>query len=289
MASSVGPASVAALSREHPEWRPWLSLLEETWREARAAAWSEMLSSIVRRDNGAARASDAPLLAHTTINLDPRPVRNWARRLFGVGASGKAGTAAAGAISAIFEAALCDDGQRLDALAGRLDMDAGRMRALAPLLISPFLFACGRAWSVPDRWPRSYCPICGGWPTLAESRGLERARRLRCARDGADWPGEWLRCIYCGTTDHGALESLASEDTRDPRRAETCTRCHGYLKAITTLMPATAADIALADLATVELDVAAAGHGYARPAGPAYDPGVEVIEGGRGARRSWMQ
>jgi FdhE protein len=287
MANPIGASSVAALSREHPEWRPWLSLLEETWRETRVPAWPEMLSGVVR-DDGATRPSNAPLLAHTTIHLDPRPARDWARRLFGVGASGNAGTAAASAISVIFEAALCDDGKRLDALAGRLEMDIGRMRALAPLLVSPFLLACGQAWSVPTGWAQPYCPICGGWPTLAESRGLERARRLRCARDGSDWPGEWLRCVYCGTGEHSALESLASEDTRDPRRAETCTRCRGYLKTITTLIPATATDLAVADLATVELDVAATGHGYARPAGPAYDPAVEVVEGRRRALASWI-
>ena len=31
-----------------------------------------------------------------------------------------------------------------------------------------------------------------------ERRGLERACVLRCGRCGADWPWEWLRCVFCG-------------------------------------------------------------------------------------------
>ena len=290
MAKRTGPGSIEALSREHPEWRPWLSLLEETWREAGDPAWFEMVPRVGSRGGDQRGPSDAPLLAHATVYLDVRPARRWAHRLFGRGASGTARTGAAAALVALFQAALCDDGSQLDMLADGLDMTPNRMRALAPLLVSPFLLACGHAWSadVPAGWTQLYCPICGGWPTLAESRGLQHARRLRCARDGSDWAGEWLRCVYCATREHTALGSLASEDTRDPRRAETCTVCRGYLKVIATFMPAVAADLALADLETVELDVAAGAHGYTRPAGPAYAPRVEVVERSRSVLASWL-
>jgi formate dehydrogenase maturation protein FdhE len=81
---------------------------------------------------------------------------------------------------------------------------------------------------------------------------------------------------------------LTAENARDPRRADTCSVCRGYLKVVSTLTPSAAADIALADLTTVELDLAAAEHGYTRPAGPAVAPRVRVLE--RPGRRlvSWL-
>ena len=33
-------------------------------------------------------------------------------------------------------------------------------------------------------WQQGYCPICGGWPLLAELRGIELAQYLRCAACG---------------------------------------------------------------------------------------------------------
>jgi FdhE protein len=291
MAPQIGPVpSLEALTREHPEWRPWLSLLEETWREARDVAWSKMVPKMASRDGVTPRPTDVPLLANVIVRLDRRRARRWARQLFGAGASDDAGKAAAAEAGALFEAALRDDGERLDALARRLEVTTTLMRALAPLLVTPFLLACGRAWraAVPATWAEPYCPVCGGWPTLAESRGLEQARRLRCGRDGSDWHGEVLRCVYCGTREHTALGALASEYTRDPRRAETCTVCRGYLKVVSTLTPVSVADLALADLGTVELDVAAAAHGYTRPAGTASTPRIEVVERRGRVLSSWL-
>jgi len=48
-------------------------------------------------------------------------------------------------------------------------------------------------------WSRCDCPVCGAAPALAESRGLEQQRFLRCLRCGAGWPGNRLR----GRSFHG--------------------------------------------------------------------------------------
>src|SRR5438552_1345771 len=61
------------------------------------------------------------------------------------------------------------------------------------------LRACGRQLQthIPSGWSRGYCPVCGAWPVLAELRGLERTRCLRCGRCGVDWQRPWLACVYC--------------------------------------------------------------------------------------------
>ena len=65
--------------------------------------------------------------------------------------------------------------------------------------------------------------------------------------------------------------------------------CRGYLKTVTTLTPTSADDLALLDLATVELDVAAIEHGYARPAGPALPLGARVATSRAGGLAGWWR
>jgi FdhE protein len=128
----------------------------------------------------------------------------------------------------------------------------------------PLLQACARRWSshVPRAWAPGFCPVCGAWPALAEERGLERERRLRCTRCGGDWRTEWLRCPFCGTHDHLRLGALVPGGGAPTRKAETCGVCRRYVKAVTTLAATPPADVSLQDLATVDLDVAALSHGY---------------------------
>lgn len=167
---------------------------------------------------------------------------------------------------------MSDDVARLASLAATAAADAGALRAVGQALAMSVLQPCAAevAAHVPPGWARGYCPVCGAWPTLAEERGLERARRLRCARCGADWWTAPLACPYCGSFDHTRLGSLRPQAAGDTRRVDTCASCRGYLKSVATLTALPAADVALADLATVELDVAALEQGYARPADPGY-------------------
>ena len=43
-------------------------------------------------------------------------------------------------------------------------------------------------------WQQGYCPICGGWPLLAELRGIELAQYLRCAACGSGWRSRRMFC-----------------------------------------------------------------------------------------------
>ncbi|MGH7278186.1 MAG: formate dehydrogenase accessory protein FdhE, partial [Candidatus Rokuibacteriota bacterium] len=131
-------------------------------------------------------------------------------------------------------------------------------------------------------WSQGYCPVCGGWPTLAEARGLERSRQLRCGPCGGDWRTTWLRCPYCGNDDHHRLGSLVPDGGGETRKVETCEGCRGYIKTLATLTPRAGAGVMLEDLATVDLDVAALEQGYERPQPRAVDVRLIPRE-----RRGW--
>jgi FdhE protein len=179
---------------------------------------------------------------------------------------------------AFLEAAVCQDLARVGTLAADAGVDSSALGALTGLAATPLLLACGRhlAGQVAPEWNHGYCPVCGAWPALIEIRGLDRSRRLRCARCGGDWRIDWQRCPFCGETSHERLGALVSETHGDTRKAETCETCRAYVKAVTTLQARPAEGVALEDLTTVELDVAALEQGYARPERPGYALGARL-------------
>ncbi len=103
-------------------------------------------------------------------------------------------------------------------------------------------------------WPRGDCPVCGASPALAESRGLEQRRFLRCDRCGAGWPSSRLRCPFCGEDDHHALRTLFAEDDQERCRLVLCDGCGGRLKVITSLAPLSHPGLVLAQLTMLYLD-----------------------------------
>jgi len=281
LAPASGPA-LAELARSRAEWRPWLLVLEAVRDATADSAWEEAVPAAT-----AAPDPRTPLLAGATLTVPARRLRPWLTALLerAAGAGGRAATlaAAAGAdadqLAALFEAGLEQDTERVAALADTLGADPQALQAVAAVAPWPLLHACARRWKarVAPGWDAGFCPVCGAWPLLAEARGLERARRLRCTRCAADWGAEWLRCPYCDTREHERLGALVPEEGPETRRVETCAVCRGYLKTITTLAATPAEDLGLLDLTTVELDVAAVAAGYARPARPACELGIRLV------------
>ncbi len=273
-----------SLARATPEWRTWLGLLAETLRGVSDPGWDSIGPSLAPT-----RAAAAPLLAEAEITLDLGLAREWLGRLLETAArAGGPGAASLhGATDRLdsrrfLEAAVCQDLEAVASLGTDSGADPKALGALAGLAVMPLLQACGRrlaAGHVPATWAHGYCPICGAWPLLAEIRGLERSVRLRCGRCGGDWRSEWLRCPYCGTADHERLGSLVSDSHGETRKVETCEECRGYLKTLTTLQPWAPETVALEDLATIDLDVAALGRGYTRPERPGYVLGARLVEG----------
>jgi FdhE protein len=276
----VAPSvSLAELARSRAEWRPWLDVLEAVREGARDPAWEAAVPT---------PGSDAvPVLTGATVTLPARQLSRWLAHLLtrAAGGGGPAASLAAVAtagpdhLAAVFEAGLEQDTERLTMLAEALGADASALQAVAAVAPVPLLRACARRWAgrVPPAWDGGHCPVCGGWPLLAEARGLERTRRLRCGRCAADWATAWLRCPFCDTREHERLGALVAEDAPETRRVETCEVCRGYVKTITTLAATPAEDLGLLDLTTVELDVAAVAAGYARPTRPACGLGVRLV------------
>jgi FdhE protein len=126
-------------------------------------------------------------------------------------------------------------------------------------------------------WLPGYCPVCGGWPRLAELRGVELSRFLRCSGCGSAWRWRRIGCPYCGTEDFRELRTL-QVDGEQRFRVSVCERCTGYLKVGNAFDPPPAVLLALDDLASLHLDVAAIERGYRRPDGSGFSIELAVPE-----------
>ena len=111
-------------------------------------------------------------------------------------------------------------------------------------------------------WNRGYCPACGSWPALAEVVGGHRV--LRCSFCALAWELATYACIYCGE-DAEPFVTAAPDEERKDRRVEICKGCAGYLKTVDVLELSPFPLLAIADLETMDLDLAAMERGYGRP------------------------
>jgi FdhE protein len=292
---SIGSVGIAArfpggeAAEVDPAWRPWLEMLEIALDEP-AHAWDSGLR--VR----SAREMNAPLLEGAELRIDAGRARALVRRLAKIaGVIGEKGADAAvapnriGAVDAIdaidasdaievIRATITRDEVALSAIAERCGASIDAMAVVAQMAAMPALQAAARALGTngADEWRRGYCPVCGAWPSMAEIRGIERARHLRCGSCSADWSMPLLRCAFCDETDHEKLGSLVPEGAERRRHVETCESCHGYLKAVTTFDALPFRALVLLDLDTIPLDLVAQDRGYARPEWSGWSPDVRV-------------
>ena len=263
------------LAQHYPEWQPSLQLWQAILYALDDPVWEAAVPPLCPD-----RPAAAPLLTGMVCHVDARRVGRWVRSLAKLARQNTAPGQAAllrmdvhqEDVLALLEAALGQDHTRLSTLAEARGAPPHALAAMAHLAVMPLLQACGGrlASQVPHVWPYGYCPLCGAWPTLAEVRGLEHTRTLRCARCGAAWPTPWLHCPYCGEMDHQRLGVLLPEQHGMTGQIDTCATCKGYLKTHTTLQALPAYAVALQDLATIALDVAALDRGYTRPERPGY-------------------
>jgi FdhE protein len=276
---------IAELERLHPEWAPWLVVIHEVLEAVQDSRWDGAVphGNISRSDN-------VPLLARAAVEPDTRMIGRLFVNLMQT--AGRAGTAAMADLQGVptaetdaldvFCAALNRDNDRLDEFASEASVDPQAFRAIAALLPVPFLHACNRRWSssLTEGWIKGYCPVCGAWPAFAEVCGIERSRFLRCGNCGGAWQVHCLSCPYCSMADHNQLASLAPEKSGSKSVIDVCNACRGYLKVFMTLRASQPADVILDDLASVELDLAAAGRGYKRPPGSGYELRVRLADYG---------
>jgi FdhE protein len=114
-------------------------------------------------------------------------------------------------------------------------------------------------------WGRGYCPTCGAWPVLAEQRGLEQLRYLRCGLCASSWEVDRLLCPFCTTRDFHVLGYLQVEGEEPRQRIATCDACQSYLKLRSTLTPLSTPQLLAEEIALVHLDLIAMDKGYSPP------------------------
>jgi FdhE protein len=154
-------------------------------------------------------------------------------------------------------AVLSDRREEMDEQAARLGFDEALTRSVLRLALMPPLSSLTKwlaSLGPAERWTRSNCPNCGGPPSLAESRGLEQRRYLRCGLCAAEWLGDRLRCPFCGEIDHRQLRYRFVEGEQDRRRLAVCDSCGGRLRVMATLAPISAPGLLVAELETAYLE-----------------------------------
>jgi FdhE protein len=227
-------------------------------------------------------ARGVPALAAEPI---PLPVQMLLRPLLTLCSELSAGGAAEAAdhIRSAIESGNIEAGSLLAASLAR-DQHAIRQgavhRGLAPdlvwlvaeLAVSPFAHALQRTLlagsadaaiaGAREAWDRGYCLACGSWPALAEVVGGHRL--LRCSFCAAAWELNTYACVYCGESGEAFVTAAPDEERKD-RRVEVCSSCAGYLKTVDVAALSPFPLLAIADLETMDLDVAAMERGYSRP------------------------
>ena len=253
---------IDAVRNQNPESERWLALVEAAFAESGSdGAWGDAVLTILEE-----RPARAPILHQAQIAVRRRVLHRWVREVLDLASTD-------GSLEPVelLEAALCQDDSRLE---------TPELRVAAQMAALPLLQTCGRALAaqVPSSWWEGYCPVCGAWPTLAEFRGLERKRWLRCGRCATGWEVAWLRCPFCDETQHANLGYLAPEEGETTRKVEVCDTCKGYVKAEPTVKHLAPWEIVLDDLATVPLEVAALDRGYHRPERPGFALEARIVE-----------
>jgi FdhE protein len=277
---------LTGLQHERPEWRAWLGLLGEVRRALDEATRNPAVVLTGTDDAGAPRSAEAPLLQGRTLELDARRLERLMHRLIetatqaGVGGTASLGEYRPGRSEAVrlIAAAVRQDQRDIAEIASQAGLNSAALASVVHLASLPVLHACGRLLQsrVSPGWAHGYCPVCAAWPTLAELRGLDRSRRLRCVRCTAEWEVEPLWCIYCGEREHRRLGSLVLEAPGEMHKVETCDSCQGYIKSVATLQAIPPFELLLQDLETVELDIVARERGFGRPEGSGFVLEVRV-------------
>jgi FdhE protein len=140
---------------------------------------------------------------------------------------------------------------------------------VAELAVSPFAYALQRLLLAQEglasalaEWHHGYCPACGSWPALAEVVGGHRT--LRCSFCAAAWELRTYSCVYCQESGESFV-TAAPDEQRTDRRVELCRACGGYLKTVDVPELSPFPLLAIADLETMDLDLAAMENNYRRP------------------------
>lgn len=231
-------------------------------------------------------AAGVPLLRGAPLALDGAGLRARYLRLCGALLAQPAGDDAATARRTALEGlrAAVQRGQLdIGALAGEIihgdpraiatqadhhGLDAGLAATLLRWTLLPLLEALALHLApLRERslWEHGYCPTCGAWPLLAEQRGIEQMRILRCGLCGSGWSCSRVQCPFCATRLPADLQYFYAAEQEATQRVATCERCHRYIKVIATLTAVPTPQLCVLDLQTLHLDLLAMERAYLPP------------------------
>ncbi|MDD2421453.1 MAG: formate dehydrogenase accessory protein FdhE [Heliobacteriaceae bacterium] len=233
-----------------PDW----AVVEEDYRRGMPLLRSEKINLPVATPAGELTAQ---LIRNCTVGDVPLELRQACETMAGFFA---ANTDPGRQVAAKL---LQDDLPGIDALATAGGVNPGLLyffgwTALRRVL-TPYLAAFD-AWRDDDVWQRGYCPGCGALPVMAQltKRGKGKERLLVCNCCGLKWGYPRIVCPYCATDDQYKLAILEPEE-EEHFRLDVCKNCQSYIK---TYKKDGNEAVALADWATLHLDVLGRERGY---------------------------
>jgi FdhE protein len=223
-------------------------------------------------------ARGVPALAGEPVPLPVAALTPSVLRFCDALAEGGAGEAAehigeaiaSGAIEpvSLFTASLARDQGAIRTGASHRGLAPDLVWLVAELAVGPFVHALQQSLfgdagaAALSEWNKGYCPTCGSWPAMAEVAGGHRI--LRCSFCSMAWELRTYGCIYCEESGD-AFVTAAPDDARKDRRLEVCSACGSYLKTVDVGELSPFPLLAIADLETMDLDIAAMEHNYRRP------------------------
>lgn len=107
-------------------------------------------------------------------------------------------------------------------------------------------------------WHQGFCPLCGGWPSLAALYRDSGRRLLHCPRCHGEWGFRRVGCPFCGGSDPQTY--YPSEDGK--YRLYLCPACKCYLKTVVLSESEEEVSFPVEALLTVPMDLAARAEGF---------------------------
>ena len=172
----------------------------------------------------------------------------------------------------VFEKAIAEDHEYLADMANRLSLQQkGLLLFLADNSLHPIFEAYAEKLKDhvdQETWWRSYCPICGSKPVMAELVGAERKKFLVCSCCGYEWRFKRTKCPFCENEERRKFKYFFTEDEGRAYRVETCQKCKKYIKTVDTEELDEEVIPSVEDISTLYLDVLAQKEGYTREVHP---------------------
>lgn len=175
-------------------------------------------------------------------------------------------------VQRLLRAWLKGDSQTIDTLASTYELPLDILYIVLRYTLLPTLYQYVQEFEQQkvfdnEEWMKDYCPVCGDQHGLAEFRGGERFRHLRCLSCAGDWVFWRIGCPHCHNRDHNSLSAIMIEEGNNKYQIDLCDQCKGYVKGTNKLDKSSPAFLLLDDFATFHLDHLAMEKGYHRANG----------------------